>query len=152
MRYKASQSSSLLKRITRFNHPHTAPLPLCRSRRYRPSRTSASRLLVKQTRVASVVAEFVDRGHSGRSIDLPELQRRLTYTREPSPDDVIVHKLDRLARSRADDIAITQAVQPTGAVSYQAPRASIRLRTARSCTGPWRRSRTSTRASSHKKS
>jgi site-specific DNA recombinase len=39
----------------------------------------------------------------------------LTYLREHPVDYVIVHKLDRLARSRADDIAITQAVQEAGA-------------------------------------
>ncbi len=39
----------------------------------------------------------------------------LTYLRELSVDYVIVHKLDRLARSRADDIAITQAVRASGA-------------------------------------
>lgn len=39
----------------------------------------------------------------------------LTYLREHSVDYVIVHKLDRLARTRADDIAITQAVHAAGA-------------------------------------
>lgn len=39
----------------------------------------------------------------------------LAYIREHSVDYVIVHKLDRLARSRADDIAITQAIRDTGA-------------------------------------
>lgn len=39
----------------------------------------------------------------------------LTYLQEHPVDYVIVHKLDRLARSRADDIAITQAVLAAGA-------------------------------------
>lgn len=39
----------------------------------------------------------------------------LSYLREHSINYVIVHKLDRLARSRADDIAITQAIRDTGA-------------------------------------
>lgn len=39
----------------------------------------------------------------------------LAYLREHPVDYVIVHKLDRLARSRADDIAITQAVEEAGA-------------------------------------
>lgn len=39
----------------------------------------------------------------------------LTYLRKHPVDYVIVHKLDRLARSRADDIAITQAVHASGA-------------------------------------
>ncbi|MDQ0708389.1 hypothetical protein QFZ52_001041 [Arthrobacter woluwensis] len=39
----------------------------------------------------------------------------LTYLQEHPVDYVIVHKLDRLARPRADDIAITQAVHAAGA-------------------------------------
>lgn len=39
----------------------------------------------------------------------------LTYLREHSVNYVIVHKLDRLARSRVDDVAITQAVHAAGA-------------------------------------
>ncbi|MCC2030495.1 recombinase family protein [Microbacterium sp. YMB-B2] len=64
---------------------------------------------------ALISAEFVDRGQSGRSTNRPELQRMLTYLRKHPVDYVIVHKLDRLARSRADDIAITQAVHASGA-------------------------------------
>lgn len=64
---------------------------------------------------ALITAEFVERGQSGRSTNRPELQRMLTYLQEHSVNYVIVHKLDRLARSRADDIAITQAVQAAGA-------------------------------------
>jgi site-specific DNA recombinase len=64
---------------------------------------------------ALIAAEFVERGQSGRSINRPELQRVLAYIQEHPVDYVIVHKLDRLARSRADDIAITQAIRDTGA-------------------------------------
>lgn len=64
---------------------------------------------------ALIAAEFVERGQSGRNTNRPELQRMLAYIREHSVDYVIVHKLDRLARSRADDIAITQAIRDTGA-------------------------------------
>lgn len=64
---------------------------------------------------ALVTAEFVDRGQSGRSTNRPELQRMLEYLLEHPVDYVIVHKLDRLARSRADDVAITQAVHDAGA-------------------------------------
>lgn len=64
---------------------------------------------------ALITTEFVERGQSGRSINLPELQRMLAYIRDHSVDYVIVHKLDRLARSRADDIAITRAVHDVGA-------------------------------------
>ncbi|UOR02475.1 recombinase family protein [Leucobacter allii] len=62
-----------------------------------------------------IAAKFVDRGRSGRSCDRPALKRMLSYLREHSIDYVIVHKLDRLARSRADDIAITESIRDTGA-------------------------------------
>jgi DNA invertase Pin-like site-specific DNA recombinase len=64
---------------------------------------------------ALIAVEFVDRGLSGRTANRTELQRMLAYIREHSVDYVIVHKLDRLARSRADDIAITQAIHEAGA-------------------------------------
>ena len=64
---------------------------------------------------ALLAAEFIDRGKSGRSTSRPELQRMLVYIREHSVDYVFAHKLDRLARSRADDIAITRAVHDAGA-------------------------------------
>src|SRR5690348_9977955 len=53
---------------------------------------------------AIVVAEFVDRGESARSAARPELQRMLARLAEHKDVDfVIVHKIDRLARNRADD-------------------------------------------------
>lgn len=64
---------------------------------------------------ALVVAEFVERGRSGRSIERPELQRMLEYIQDRPVDFVIVHKIDRLARNRADDAAITRTIQNTGA-------------------------------------
>lgn len=64
---------------------------------------------------ALVVAEFVERGRSGRSIERPELRRMLEYIQERPVDFVIVHKIDRLARNRADDAAITKTIQGTGA-------------------------------------
>ncbi len=64
---------------------------------------------------ALIAAEFIDRGQSGRNTNRPELQRMLAYLREHHVDYVIVHKLDRLARSCADDIAITQAVHAASA-------------------------------------
>ena len=60
---------------------------------------------------AIVVKEFVDRGASARSANRPELQRMLEYLEEHDVDYVIVHKLDRLARNRADDVEITQALE-----------------------------------------
>lgn len=64
---------------------------------------------------ALVVAEFIERGASARSSARPELQRMLTYVAEHKVDYVIVHKLDRLARSRADDVALTEQIRSAGA-------------------------------------
>ena len=64
---------------------------------------------------ALVVKEFVDRGESARSANRPELQRMLRYLKDtPDIDYVIVHKLDRLARNRADDVEINQAFDQAG--------------------------------------
>ena len=59
---------------------------------------------------AIVIKEFVDRGASARSANRPELQAMLEYLGDHDVDFVIVHKLDRLARSRVDDVAISQAL------------------------------------------
>ena len=59
---------------------------------------------------AMVIKEFVDRGASARSANRPELQRMLEYIESNQVDFVIVHKLDRLARNRADDVEISQAL------------------------------------------
>jgi site-specific DNA recombinase len=64
---------------------------------------------------AAVVAEFVDAGESAKSAHRPELQRMLRYLREQPVEYVIVHKVDRLARNRADDIEITLAIRAAGA-------------------------------------
>ena len=39
----------------------------------------------------------------------------LTYLRENRVDIVLVHKIDRLARSRADDVTINMAIRQAGA-------------------------------------
>jgi site-specific DNA recombinase len=64
---------------------------------------------------ATTVAEFVDRGESARSADRSELQRMLKYLKREQIDFVVVHKLDRLARNRSDDVAITAAIAASGA-------------------------------------
>jgi len=64
---------------------------------------------------AVVVEEFVDRGESARSADRPELQRLLAHVKSNHVDYVIVHKVDRLARNRADDVQITLAIKTAGA-------------------------------------
>ena len=64
---------------------------------------------------ALVVKEFVDRGESARSANRPELQKMLAYLRRtPDVDYVIVHKLDRLARNRADDVEINRVFEEAG--------------------------------------
>ena len=61
---------------------------------------------------AIIGKEFVDRGASARSADRPELQKMLEFIKENKDrvDYVIVHKVDRLARNRGDDIDITRAL------------------------------------------
>jgi site-specific DNA recombinase len=63
----------------------------------------------------TVVAEFVDAGESARSAARPDLQRMLVYLAEHPVSAVIVHKIDRLARNRADDVQITLSIQNSGA-------------------------------------
>src|SRR5258706_15783798 len=55
---------------------------------------------------AVVLDEFVDRGESARTADRPELQRLLDFVIDNPVTYLIVHKIDRLARNRADDVAI----------------------------------------------
>lgn len=66
---------------------------------------------------ATIVDEFVDAGASARSANRPELQRMLAALEQPPHDIdyVIVHKIDRLARDRADDIHIAMAIRAAGA-------------------------------------
>lgn len=57
---------------------------------------------------AIVTKEFVERGVSGTTANRPALKAMLRYLEEEegNVDYVIVHKIDRLARNRADDVAI----------------------------------------------
>ena len=64
---------------------------------------------------ALIVKEFVDRGESARSANRPELQKMLSYIQEAGDIDYcIVHKLDRLARNRADDVDINRVLDRAG--------------------------------------
>lgn len=63
---------------------------------------------------AVVIEEFVDRGESARTSDRPELQRLLEFVEANPVTYVIVHKIDRLARNRADDVTINLALQNAG--------------------------------------
>ena len=63
---------------------------------------------------AVVLDEFVDRGESAKTADRAELQRLLKFVRESPPTYVVVHKIDRLARNRADDVAINLEFKTAG--------------------------------------
>lgn len=70
---------------------------------------------------ASIIDEYVDAGASARSADRPALQallERLMLQRDA--DYVIVHKVDRLARDRADDVSIGLAIHKAGAILVSA--------------------------------
>jgi site-specific DNA recombinase len=65
---------------------------------------------------AAVVGEYVDRGESAKSAKRSELQRMLKRLQEPGDVDyVIVHKVDRLARNRQDDVEIDLVIRASGA-------------------------------------
>ncbi len=72
---------------------------------------------------AEIVDEFVDAGASARSADRPALQAMLAHLDEGGIDYVIVHKIDRLARDRADDVAIGLAIHRAGALLVSATEA-----------------------------
>jgi site-specific DNA recombinase len=64
---------------------------------------------------ADIVMEFIDAGESARSAHRPELQLMLKFLEKRPCDYVIVHKVDRLARNRVDDVEINLAIQRSGA-------------------------------------
>jgi len=66
---------------------------------------------------AEVLNEYLDAGESARSADRPSLNQMLADLATPigAADYVIVHKLDRLARNRGDDVAINMAIRESGA-------------------------------------
>jgi site-specific DNA recombinase len=63
---------------------------------------------------AVIVAEFIDAGESARKADRPQLQAMLEYVREHPISFCIVHKVDRLARNRVDDVEINVALTRAG--------------------------------------
>jgi site-specific DNA recombinase len=63
---------------------------------------------------AVVVEEFADRGESAKTADRPDLQRLLEFVAANPVQYAIVHKVDRLARNRADDVAINLALNQAG--------------------------------------
>ena len=83
-----------------------------------PAQRAANKRKAK-TVGATIVKEFVERGASGTSTRRPTLQTMLRYLEEAiasgeTIDYVIVHKLDRLARNRADDVVLNQRFDELG--------------------------------------
>ena len=62
-----------------------------------------------------LAAEFVDAGESAKSAHRPQLQKMLRELKAKRIDYVLVHKIDRLARNRADDVEINAAIARSGA-------------------------------------
>ena len=63
-----------------------------------------------------VLEIYIDAGESARKADRPKLQEMLERLRDQRDADfVIVHKVDRLARNRGDDVEITLAIRQAGA-------------------------------------
>ena len=69
---------------------------------------------------AIVVEEFIDAGESARKADRPELMRMIEYVKTHQVAYCIVHKVDRLARNRADDVAIHLALKDSGVILVSA--------------------------------
>ncbi len=63
---------------------------------------------------ARIVREFVDAGESARSADRDGLQDMLAFIAATKVQFCLVHKLDRLARNRADDVKIHEALISAG--------------------------------------
>ena len=64
--------------------------------------------------------EFIDAGESARKADRPELMRMIQYVKQNRVAYCIVHKVDRLARNRADDVTIHLALQEAGVMLVSA--------------------------------
>ena len=69
---------------------------------------------------AVIIEEFVDAGESAKKADRPALQRMIQYVKTHKVAYCIVHKVDRLARNRADDVAIHFALQEAGVMLVSA--------------------------------
>lgn len=78
-----------------------------------PAQREANRRKAEQLG-ATVIEEFVDAGESARKADRPELIRMIKCVAEHQVNYCIVHKVDRLARNRADDVAIHLALRDAG--------------------------------------
>ena len=77
-------------------------------------RDACIRRIAQLPREAIFDKEFVDAGESARSANRPGLQAMLRYIQEHQVDYLLVHKIDRLARNRADDVEISLALNAAG--------------------------------------
>ncbi len=64
---------------------------------------------------AEIAQEYIDLGESAKTAKRPALRAMLDRLTRGDIDYVIVHKVDRLARNRADDIEIVMAIRQAGA-------------------------------------
>jgi site-specific DNA recombinase len=62
-----------------------------------------------------VVGEYVDAGQSAKSANRPKLKKMLAELSSKMSAFVIVHKIDRLARNKRDDMEINDAIANAGA-------------------------------------
>ena len=69
---------------------------------------------------AIIVEEFVDAGESARKADRPGLMELIEYVKTHDVAYCIVHKVDRLARNRADDVTIHLALKEAGVLLVSA--------------------------------
>ena len=84
-----------------------------------PAQREATRRKAEQLG-AGIVEEFIDAGASAKSADRPELMRMIQYVKANKVSYCIVHKVDRLARNRADDVSIHLALQQCGVMLVSA--------------------------------
>ena len=84
-----------------------------------PAQREANRRKAEQIG-AVIIEEFIDAGESARSADRPELMRMIRYVKKNRIAYCIVHKVDRLARNRTDDVAIYVALQESGVMLVSA--------------------------------
>jgi site-specific DNA recombinase len=64
---------------------------------------------------ASVLAEYIEYGFTGRNVRRPALQRMLAELDLLRPDFVIVYDISRLARNRLDDATLLLRIEQSGA-------------------------------------
>ena len=68
----------------------------------------------------AVIAEYIDRGESAKTANRAGLQALLARLTDGDVTHVIVHKVDRLARNRADDVQIAMQIRSAGALLVSA--------------------------------